>query len=71
MSLPYVNKQSVIKIGGSTYILLPPEWFKANEIDPEKVKELLLIADKDMRIVNPKHEKDIYDEVTKMTKKGR
>lgn len=69
MPLPYVNKQSIKKIGGSTYILVPPEWLKGNDIDPEKIKELLVVADKDMRVVNPTHENEIYEEVTGITKK--
>ncbi|MFH1327545.1 MAG: hypothetical protein ABIH76_01635 [Candidatus Bathyarchaeota archaeon] len=69
MPLPYVNKQSIKKIGGSTYILVPPEWLKGNEINPENVKELLVVADKDMRVVNPEHEKEVYDEVTGITRR--
>lgn len=70
MSSPIVEKRKVLRIGGASYISIPPEWFKAHNLKPEDL-ELLLVADKDIRIVNPEHEKEVYDEVSKITRKAK
>ena len=65
---PIVEKRKIIKIGSSWYISIPPEWFKEHEIDPQKVKELLIVADEDIRLVNPNREDEIYREVTRIVR---
>jgi len=64
---PIIGHRKVIKLGSTRYISIPSEWFKAHNIDPDKL-ELLMIADKDIRIMNPEHEAEVYDEVTKIAR---
>ena len=64
---PIVKHQRLVKLGGSRVITIPPEWFEANGIDPENL-ELLMVANKDIRIVNPIHEAEVYEEVSRITK---
>lgn len=54
--------------GSSHVMVIPKAWFKVHGIDPEKTKELLIVANRDIRIVNPDHEDKVYDEVSKITK---
>ena len=64
---PIIKHRKVIKLGSTRYISIPSEWFKAHNIDPDKL-ELLMVVDKDIRIINPEHERDVYDEVTKIAR---
>jgi hypothetical protein len=64
-----IEKRKILKIGASRYISIPPEWFEAHNINPDDLKELLIVADKDIRLVNPEHEEEIYEEVTKIARK--
>lgn len=64
---PIVKHQKVVKLGGSRVITLPPEWFEANGLDPDNL-ELLMVANKDIRIVNPDHEAEVYEEISRITK---
>lgn len=64
---PIIKHRRVIKVGRSRYISIPPQWFKAHDIDPDEL-ELLMIVDKDIRIVNPEHEAEVYDNVTKIAR---
>ena len=65
---PIAKKRKVLKIGSSYYISIPKEWFEIHDIDTEKIR-LLLLADKDIRIVNPEHEEEVYRDFTKMVRK--
>lgn len=70
---PIIGTRKVFAQGSSAYISLPPEWFRAHNIKmPEKGKpiELVIVADCDIRIVNPKKSPKIYDEVTKIVSKA-
>ncbi len=65
---PFIKHQRVHKIGQSYYILLPKEWLKNYNILPsedEKLK-LLMVATRDIRIVNPNHAEEVYDNITKV-----
>jgi len=65
--IPIVLKRKVFKVGNSHCITIPPEWFKAHKLDPDDL-QLVLVADKDIRIVNPEHETEVYDGVTKIAR---
>jgi len=69
VSSPIVSKRKIVKAGGAYYISIPKEWFEVHGIDPEALRKLLIIADKDIRIVNPEHEVEVYEEITKIAKK--
>lgn len=62
-----LGRRKVIKQGGSRYISLPLRWFRINSLNPDKLK-LLIIANKDICIVNPDHEAEVYDEISRITK---
>jgi hypothetical protein len=64
---PIIAHRKVVQQGGSRYISIPPEWFEANGLDPDNL-ELLMVANKDIRIVNPVHEAEVYAEVSRITK---
>lgn len=68
---PIIGHRSISRMGRSHGITLPAEWFEVHGIDPEKVDELLVIANKDIRIVNPDHEEQVYKEVTKIARDVR
>lgn len=55
-----------MKQGGSYYIALPQKWFEAHGLNPEDL-ELLLVANRDIRIVNPDYEGEVYEAVSKIT----
>lgn len=67
----YVGRRRLVKAGSAYYISVPAEWFEVHGLDPEKLKELLVVADKDIRIVNPEHEKHIYIEVSRLVKQTK
>ena len=62
---PIVRRTKVVSVGGSKYISLPPDWFRAHNIDPNTA-ELLTVADKDVTIINPdpENERKVYNRVT-------
>jgi len=62
-------KRRVIKLGGTYYISIPKEWFEVHKLDPKKLRKLLIVGDKDIRIVNPEHEEEVYEEITKIARK--
>ena len=68
---PIIGHRKIAKMGRSHGITIPAEWFKVHGIDPSKCEELLVIANKDIRIVNPDHEGQIYKEVTKIARDVR
>ena len=63
---PIVGHRKVLKLGGSRVITIPLEWFEAHGLNPDDLK-LLMVADMDIRIVNPEHEEEVYEEVSKTT----
>ena len=70
---PIVGLKPVVQRGKSYYILLPKDWFTSHNIDlpvPEENKkvELLVVADSDIRIINPKDNEKIYEEITRVVK---
>lgn len=67
---PIVEHRKVVKQGGSRYIAIPLEWFEANSLDPDNL-ELLMVANKDIRIVNPNHELEVYKEISRITKEAK
>ncbi len=60
---PIIGHRKVHKLGGSRVITIPLEWFEAHGLNPDDL-DLLMIADTDIRIINPKNETEVYDEVT-------
>jgi len=69
--IPIVEKRTLHRPGGSITISLPPEWFKAHGINPKDVKKLLIVADRDIRIVNPEDEDKVYKEISRMTEEAQ
>ena len=69
--VPLIEMRRVVKLGKSYYISIPKEWYEAHGLDLEKVSKILIIADKDIRIVNPEHEEEVYKEVSKIAKKAK
>jgi len=67
---PIIRHRKVVSQGGSHYIAIPPDWFDAHGLDPDDL-ELLLVANKDIRIVNPVHEEEVYKEVTEIARNVR
>ena len=56
-----IRRFRVNKVGISTRtIAIPIGWFRAHDLDPDKVKELLVVANEDIRIVNPRNEDDVH-----------
>lgn len=69
-SIPIVSRRKVARQGGSILISIPKDWFEAHGIDMKKIRFLLMVANSDIRIVNPKKEKEIANEVSKLVKLG-
>jgi len=71
--VPIVEKRSIYVGKGFVNLSLPLDWFRAHGIDPRKVGGLLVVGNLDLRVVNPnpKHEKEVYDDVSKIVKKVR
>ena len=67
---PIIRHRKVVKQGGSHYIALPPALFEAHGLNPNDL-DFLIVANKDIRIVNPEHEEQVYREVTKITRDVR
>ena len=67
---PIVEHRKVVKQGGSRYIAIPLGWFEANNLDPDNL-DLLIVANKDIRIVNPEHEAAVYAEISRITKEAK
>lgn len=61
--------QKIHPLGSSYAMIIPKAWFNAHGLKPEDIKELLIVADLDIRIVNPSHEEKVYKEVSEITKK--
>ena len=68
---PIIEHRTIIRLGTSYMLTLPKEWLRNHGITPKKGDQLLIVADKDIRIVNPEHEEAVYDEVTKIARNIR
>lgn len=64
-----VGPVKLTKIGGSFYIPIPKGWFETHNLDSDNLQELLVVANRDIRIVNPVHEEEVYKEISKIVKK--
>jgi len=62
--------QKVVKQGGSRYIAISPEWFEVNGLNPDNL-ELLIVAAKDIRIVNPDNEAEVYTEISRIIREAK
>lgn len=67
---PIIRKRRVVKQGGSHYIAIPPGWFVAHGLDPDDLT-LTIVANSDIRIVNPINDDHVYEEVTKIARDVR
>jgi hypothetical protein len=65
---PVVISRRALKIGRSRYIAIPLEWIRAHDISEDDLQKLLVVADKDIRIVHPDHRAEVYKEVSKIVK---
>lgn len=68
---PIVGRRRLHKIGGSYAITIPAGWFEAHGFKEGDIDNLLVVANTDIRIVNPVHERAVYDEVTKIARDVR
>lgn len=59
--------RSVSKQGGSYYVNLPQEWFNKNDIDPDEVEEVEILANSDIIIVNPDRQNEIKKKIGQKT----
>ena len=81
--VPIIERKKIFKIGNSVALFLPLEWFRAHGwgTTPEEIIEnlkksgkieVLILGDKDLRIVNPDHEArvltEMYSEVSEKVK---
>ena len=67
---PIIRRRKVVSQGGSHYIAIPPAWFEAHDLIPGDLN-LLIVANKDIRIVNPEHDAEVYEDVTKIARDVR
>jgi len=65
-----VRKQRIHPFGASWLIAIPKLWFKSHGIDPEKTRELVVIADQDVRIVNPKYETEVHKDIHRLVERA-
>jgi len=65
--IPIVKHTKLNAHGSSYTIVIPKAWLEVHGIDPEKTDKLLIVANMDIRIVNPNHEDKVYEEVSKIT----
>jgi len=49
-----VSPQTVMKIGASYAVVIPPKWFKAHKVNPRKLKFLYVGGNTDLTLFNPK-----------------
>ena len=68
---PIIGHRALYKLGRSYAITIPSAWFKAHNIDPNELSQLLLVANHDIRVVNPDHDAEVYDEVTRIARDVR
>lgn len=50
---PLVGPLKLQPLGRSWYLPIPSKWLKIHRINPKRVKELLVVADKNILIVHP------------------
>jgi len=71
------GKESIVKryklqsTGTAYTIVVPKAWFKAHRIDPYKTRDLLVIANRDIVIKNPKDEQPIHQTVSRIVKEAK
>ena len=65
-----IRRYKLQNTGTAYTIVVPSEWLKAHNIDLDKIKGLLLVCNKDIRIVNPNYEDDVHEDVHKMVQKA-
>lgn len=50
---PVVGPRKIQKLGGGYYLSIPSGWFKSHRLKPERLRELLVVADRNILIVHP------------------
>jgi len=63
-----VKPRRVLKIGRSRYVAIPLEWIRAHKLSEKDLSDLLVVADKDIRIVHPDNRKKVYKEIAAIVK---
>lgn len=66
--IPIVDKRRLHKIGSAYAMFIPLKWFRAHNLNPDEIQGLLITGDLDIRIVNPLHEREVYDQISGVTK---
>lgn len=66
-----IEKRRLIRLGATYYISIPKDWFKVHKIDPDAINKLLMVVGKDIKIVNPDHEQEVYEDMSKIAKQVR
>jgi len=64
---PIKTTKRLQKISQGYYIAIPKDWFKAHNINPDEVEELLLIGDTHLVVVNPKQKDQFIREFYQKT----
>lgn len=49
-----VEPRSLLKVGSSWLVSVPPKWFKAHKITPKKGDIVYVACNKDLTVLNPK-----------------
>lgn len=62
------GRRKLLKVGNSNAVSIPPSWFAAHDIDPEEIEDLTLIADDDIKILNPKNESEAMEKFEDLMK---
>lgn len=56
LRFPFPQRQKLTGRGSSRVITIAAEWFENNNIDKKKVKEVIVIVNENLVVLNPKSE---------------
>lgn len=63
---PVVGPLKLQRLGKAYYLPVPMRWFRVHRLDPKRVRELLVVADKNILIVHPGEVRRITRSLSKL-----
>lgn len=62
------QRRKLLKVGNSYAVSIPPGWLKTHDIDPEEIEDLVILANDDIKILNPESEPEAMKKFRELMK---
>lgn len=53
------GRRKLLRVGNSYAVSIPTDWLDAHDLEPEEIEDLTVIANDDVKILNPESESEL------------